>query len=112
MSVYFPYCECMCIKSCIEKVVSLRDELRTCWLCSVQVGAVPRGGGWIGWLANSHKQHNLLHSLHDGGRTLTAARALGLITCPNEIYLLEIPRRASALATTLPFISLDQLLLC
>ena len=36
VSVYFPYCECMCIQSCIEKVVSLGDELRTCWLCSVQ----------------------------------------------------------------------------
>ena len=47
VSVYFPYCECMCIKSCIEKVVFLGDELRTCWLCSVQ-RLIQRGGGLSG----------------------------------------------------------------
>ena len=47
------------------------------------------GGGGVDWVASQGRQriiiilkpnvqHSLLHSLHDGGRTLTATKAHGL----------------------------------
>ena len=75
VSVYFPYCECMCIKSCIEKVVSLGDEMRTWLLCSVQRLIQRRGGGWIGWLAIIYTSFLFEHSLIYLNKTILVNKA-------------------------------------